>query len=414
MTGAAEESRPAAPAVPAGAPLRGMRIVELSGYVATPLCGMALSQLGADVIRVEPIGGQVDRSRWPLSESGTSLYWTGLNKGKRAVEVDFRSDAGRSVIADLVTGGGPRGGIVVSNARFPGLSYEALSARRPDLIHVELTGKADGGTAVDYTVNAETGLPSVTGPAGAGPVNHVLPAWDIAAGLYLALGLLAAERRRLLTGEGQYVSVALQDVAMAMAGNLGYLAEAQLGGERHQDGNHVYGSYGRDFPTGDGHRVMLVVLTRRHWTDLLALTGLGAAMEAVERALGADFTREGDRYTHRAVISGLLEAWFARHTFQEVDAALSSRRLLYARYRTFGDLVADPAALLAGNPVLAMLDQPGVGPHIAAGSPLVMHGERCGARPAPAVGQHTGEVLGEALGHSPADLAALRDRGVIG
>ena len=406
----------AVPPVTATAPLRGMRIVELSGYVATPLCGLTLAQLGADVIRVEPIGGQADRTRWPLAESGTSLYWTGLNKGKRAIEVDFRSPEGRAVIADLITSGGPRGGIVVSNTQLPDLSYEALSARRPDLIHVQLTGRWDGRTAVDYTVNAEVGMPAITGPAGLqGPVNHVLPAWDIAAGLYLAVGLLAAERRRLLTGEGQYVSVALHDVALATVATLGYLADAQLGGEpRVKDGNHVYGGYGRDFLTGDGRRVMVVILTPRHWRDLLELTGLGDAFRAVERALGADFTREGDRYTHRAVIDALLEPWFAARTLAEVEAELSARRLLHAPYRTFEELVADPAALLAANPVLTMLDQPGVGPHLTSRSPLVMNGERGDAHPAPSVGQHTDEVLTEVLGRSPEHVAALREKGVVG
>ena len=398
----------------AGTPLGGMRIVELSAYVATPLCGMTLSQLGADVIRVEPIGGQADRTRWPLSSSGTSLYWTGLNKGKRAVAVDFRSAQGRALVADLVASGGPHGGIMVTNTSFPELSYQALSARRPDVIHVQLTGTADGGTAVDYTVNAETGLPMVTGPAGAGPVNHVLPAWDIAAGLYLAAGLLAAERHRLVTGEGQQVSVALRDVALATVASLGYLADAQLGGEpRVQDGNYVYGTYGRDFATSDGRRVVVVVLTPRHWRDLLALTGLTAVFGPVEQALGADLSQEGDRYTHRAVISALLEPWFARHTLAEATAALAASRLLHAPYRTFGELAADPAALLAAHPVLDMLDQPGVGPHLAAGSPLLMNGERAGARPAPRAGQHTGEVLTGALGYSPAGLADLRDEGVI-
>ncbi len=399
----------------ASAPLAGMRVVEVSAYVATPLCGMTLAQLGADVIRVEPTGGQADRTRWPLSGSGTSLYWTGLNKGKRAVAVDFRSGRGRALVAGLAASGGPRGGIVVTNASFPELSYEALRARRADVIHVQLTGTADGGTAVDYTVNAEAGLPMVTGPAGAGPVNHVLPAWDVAAGLYLAAGLLAAERHRLVTGEGQQVSVALQDVALATVASLGYLADAQLGGEpRVQDGNYVYGSYGRDFATRDGRRVVVVILTPRHWRDLLAVTGLTAVFESVGQALGADFSEEGDRYLHRAVISALLEPWFARHTLAETAAALAASRLLYAPYRTFAELAADPAALLAGQPVLGMLDQPGVGPHIAAGSPLVMNGERAGARPAPRVGQHTGEVLTEALGCTAADLAELRGEGVIG
>jgi 2-methylfumaryl-CoA isomerase len=409
----------AGPAVPAGtaaAPLRGMRIVELSAFVAAPLCGLTLAQLGADVIRVEPIGGQVDRTRWPLAASGTSLYWTGLNKGKRAIEVDLRSAEGRALVTDLITGGGPRGGIVVTNAELPGLAYEDLRVHRPDLVYVRLTGRWDGRTAVDYTVSAETGMPAITGPAGVdGPVNHVLPAWDVAAGLYLAVGLLAAERHRLLTGEGQQVTVALHDVALATVATLGYLADAQLGGRpRAKDGNHVYGTYGRDFPTADGHRVMLVVLTARHWRDLLDLTGLGEAFAAVERALGADFTREGDRYAHRAVIDALLEPWFAARPLAEIEAELSARRLLHAPYRTFEELAADPAALLAANPVLALLDQPGVGPHLASRSPLVMNGERGDAHPAPSVGQHTDEVLTEVLGRSPEHVAALREKGVVG
>lgn len=394
------------------APLAGLRVVELSGYVATPLCGMTLARLGADVVRVEPIGGQADRSRWPLAPSGTSLYWTGLNQGKRAVEVDFRSAEGREVIAALVA----RRGVVVANADLPGLSYEELRERREDLIHALLTGRRDGGTAVDYTVNAETGLPAVTGPAGIeGPVNHVLPAWDIAAGLYLATGLLAAERHRLLTGEGRRITVALRDVALSTVAGLGYLADAQLGGApREKDGNHFYGGYGRDFRTADGRRVMLVVLTARHWADLLDLTGLTSAVEAVERALGADFRREGDRYTHRAVIGGLLEPWFAARPGAEVEAALSARRLLYAPYRTFEEVAADPEGLLAANPVLGMLDQPGVGPHLSGGSPVVVDGEQVPPRPAPPVGGHTVEVLREELGYSAAELAELRERGAIG
>lgn len=138
-------------------PLRGLRVVELSSYVATPLCGMTLAQLGADVIRVEPVGGAVDRTRWPLAASGTSLYWSGLNKGKRAIEVDLSREEGRRLVADLVV----RAGIVVSNAdRFRELSYAALRARRPDVIHVLLTGRRDGEAAVDYTVQAATGFPS--------------------------------------------------------------------------------------------------------------------------------------------------------------------------------------------------------------------------------------------------------------
>lgn len=397
-------------------PLRGMRVIEISAYVATPLSGMTLAQLGADVIRVEPLGGAVDRSRWPLAESGTSLYWSGLNKGKRAIEVDLSSAEGRGLVGDLIVSGGPRGGIVISNSgRFPELTFEALRARRPDVIHVLLTGRRDGGTAVDYTVQAATGFPLLTGPEDAAqPVNSVVPAWDVAAGLYLAVGLLAAERHRLLTGEGQQVRVALEDVALATAGNLGYLAEAQLSATpRERDGNHVYGTFGRDFATADGERLMIVALTARHWRDLLAATGLTDVVTALATALGADFDEESERYRHRGTLGELLARWFETRTLAEAAQALRATRVLWSAYRSFTDLAAGDARPLRESPLMAQVRQPGVGTHLAPGSPLVMDGEQSPPAAAPLVGRHTGEVLGAELGLSAAELSALAEKGVI-
>ncbi|MFG2000520.1 CoA transferase [Spirillospora sp. NPDC048911] len=397
-------------------PLHGMRIVEISSYVASPLCGMTLAQLGADVIRVEPVGGAADRTRWPLAESGTSLYWSGLNKGKRAIEVDLSAEAGRLLVADLIVGRGDRGGIVVSNSdRFPELSFETLSARRPDVVHVLLTGGRDGGTAVDYTVQAATGFPLLTGPENAaGPVNSLVPAWDLAAGLYLAVGLLAAERHRLLTGEGQRLRVALEDVALAAAGNLGYLADAQLNGtSRERDGNHVYGTFGRDFATADGGRLMIVALTARHFRDLFAATGLTEVVSALSGALGADFDEEAERYRHRKVLGELLAGWFEAHTLAEAEEALRATRVLWSPYRSFTDLVADDARLLRDSPLMAEMDQPGVGKHWAPGSPLVLDGEQSPPAAAPMVGEHTEEVLRDELGLAAPALAKLRENGVI-
>ncbi|MFI7131172.1 CoA transferase [Nonomuraea sp. NPDC050153] len=396
----------------AARPLDGLRVVELSSYVATPLSGMTLAQLGADVIRVEPIGGAPDRTRWPLAESGTSLYWSGLNKGKRAVEVDLSAEEGRRLVADLVVGGGPRGGIVISNSdRHPELTFEALRARRPDVIHVLLTGRRDGGTAVDYTIQAATGFPLLTGPEDAAqPVNGVVPAWDLAAGLYLAVGLLAAERHRVRTGEGQQVRVALEDVALAAAGSLGYLAEAQLSGTpRERVGNHVYGTFGRDFATADGGRLMVVALTGGHWRDLLAATGLTGVVSALAAALGVDFGEESARYRHRRVLGDLIAGWFETRTLAEAEEALRATRVLWSTYRSFTELVAT----LPGNPLMGKVAQPGVGEHWAPGSPLVMDGEQAPPQAAPAVGGHTDEVLRAELGLSTKDLAALRKNGVI-
>ena len=236
--------------------LAGLRVVEVSSFVAAPLGGMTLAQLGAQVVRVDPAGGGPDIGRWPVAASGTSLYWTGLNKGKRSVTADFGSPEGRRRVTDLIV----RAGVLLTNAGGRGfLDDAALRELRPDLIHLQIRGRHDGRPAVDYTVNAAVGFPMVTGPPEHdGPVNHVLPAWDITCGLYAALGIAAAERRRARTGEGCFLRVALEDVALAMAGNLGFLAEAQFGVARERVGNHLYGSFARDFTCRDGGRVMVV------------------------------------------------------------------------------------------------------------------------------------------------------------
>ncbi|MFJ4031356.1 CoA transferase [Streptomyces griseoluteus] len=374
--------------------LSGLRVVEISSYVATPLCGLTLAQLGADVIRVEPLGGAADRTRWPLADSGTSLYWSGLNKGKRAVAVDMESEADRRRVVDLIVRGDPC--VVVSNSdRYPELGYKALSALRPDVIHVALRGRADGGAGVDYTVQAATGFPLITGAPGlAAPVNHVLPAWDIAAGLYLAVGLLAAERERLISGRGREIQVALDEVALATAGNLGYLAEAQVTDHaRAKSGNDVFGTYGRDFVTADGERLMIVILTKRHWTKLLTATGLTAAFEGLADALGIDFSSESQRYEHRELISTLLARWFGGTQMAEAAEILDGHRILWERYRSFEELGRDGGAALRESELFDEIDQPGVGQHLAPKSPVIVDGKRLGPRPAPAVGEHTTQLL---------------------
>ncbi len=376
------------------APLAGLRILEISSFIAAPLGGMTLAQLGAEVIRIDPIGGAADVTRWPLAPSGTSLYWTALNKGKRSVTLDFRSDSGRDTLADLVAGSGPDGGIVLTNASYPWLAYEALAARRPDLIHLQITGRHDGGAAVDYTVSAATGFPLATGPEGTlGPVNHVLPAWDVACGLYAAVGLLAAERHRRRTGEGRAITLPLADVALAVTGHLGFLAQPQLtGAGRPRIGNHLYGGFARDFRTEGGDSVMVVTLTARHFADLAAATGLTETFGELQRLLGADFALDGDRYQHREVIAALLAPWFARHAVSEIAAAFAGTSVLWERYRTFAELAADPELLR--NPLVRMIDQPGVGRVLATGSPLAQPGAGDIA-PAPVLGADTAAVLGE-------------------
>jgi 2-methylfumaryl-CoA isomerase len=405
---------PDAPDVPG--PLAGLRVLEISSFVAAPLGGMTLAQLGADVIRVDPPGGAPDTVRWPLAPSGTSIYWAGLNKGKRSMMIDLRDPAGHQVIYDLLAAWPAGTAVVLTNAGGRDwLSYPALARACPDVIALQVEGRADGSAAVDYTVNAETGFPLVTGPAGlTGPVNHVLPAWDIACGLYAALGVSAAARRRDLTGAGGPVRIALADVALAMAGNLGYLAEAELAGvERERTGNYLYGGFGRDFGCRDGSRVMVVTLTARHWRDLIALTETTAPVAALEQALGADFTRDGDRYEYREALAGLFQRWFARVDGAAAARALAGTSLLWAPYRSFGEVAAWLRTPAGSNPLMSVIDQPGIGAHLAPGLPLAFGGTSAPARPAPALGEHTRSVLAGELGRSAVAIDALLAAGTV-
>src|SRR3954447_21024262 len=272
-------------------PLEGLRILELAAYVAGPSGAMALAQLGAEVIRIDPIGGATDTKRLPLAPNGRSLYWAGLNKSKRSVEIDTRSDAGQQLVIDLVRATGAGGGIVLTNAvGQPWLEYDSLRAHRPDLIHVHIRGHSEGAAAVDYTINSEVGLPLITGPEETTrPVNHVLPAWDLLTGLHAAIAILAAGRERARTGVGQSITISLADVAVATMGHLGFIGDVVVNGRaRLREGNYLYGSFGCDFETADRSRVMVVALTPRHWKHLVDVTGLGAVIRALEEALNVD------------------------------------------------------------------------------------------------------------------------------
>lgn len=390
-------------------PLAGVRVVEISSFVAVPLAGMTLAQLGAEVMRVDPVGGAADYRRWPLAESGTSIYWTGLNKGKKSVAVDMRSPEGQDLVRRLILDCG----VLITNVvGRQWHSYESLAAVRPDLIHLEVSGRSDGGTGVDYTVNAGLGFPLVTGPpTESGPVNHVLPAWDVSCGLYAALAVTAALHHRDATGAGAAIRLPLEDVALATAGNLGFLTEPMVNGsQRERLGNAIYGQYGQTFTSADGVPFMLVALTGRHFRDLVELTGTGAAADELAAELGADFTDEGQRFTHRAALSTLFTPWFAAHGADEIGTALAGTSILWERYRSFAEAAVDPK--VTANPLFTTLNQPGIGEYLAPGLPYSIGGDRVPATPSPALGDDTADVL-SGLGIPPEELSRLRESGII-
>lgn len=397
--------------------LAGLRVVEGSAFVAAPLGGMTLAQLGAEVIRFDQIGGGLDYGRWPLAKGGQSLFWAGLNKGKRSVALDLHRPEGRELAAALITAPGPEAGLFLTNFPARGwLAYEALRERREDLIMVALTGNPDGTSEVDYTVNPATGFPWATGPRNlAEPLNSVLPAWDVATGTLGAVGLLAAERHRSRTGEGQKVGLSLSDVAFAMVGNLGRIAEATLGArDQPKDGNYLYGAFGHDFETREGRRLMVVALTARQWNALREATEIGAACESIERATGHDLHTEGGRFEARDLIAALLRPWFAARDLSEVRAAFAGTGVSWGPYQTFRQLVAEDPRASAANPMFEAVEEPGVGTYLMPGTPLDFSSlRRAPVRRAPRLGENTEEVLSELLGLAPTEIGRLFDAGLI-
>ena len=397
--------------------LEGLRIVEASAFVAAPTGGLTLAQLGADVIRVDPIGGGVDAKRWPLAESGASIYWAGLNKCKRSITVNLRAPEGRELVAGLVARPGEDGGCFLTNLPVrSALTYDALAARRSDVVMVQITGHRDGSTALDYTVNSAVGFPMITGPARRdAPVNHVFPAWDVITGLTAATGILAAMRRRRDTGEGEHITLALSDVGYATVGHLGHIGEAIVNGaERAPNGNDLYGAFGRDFATKDGRRVMIAAITARQWKSLLDAIDGREAMRHVEAMLGVDLSDEGQRFEARDVIAPVVARWVGARGYDEVRVAFDAAGVCWGPYQSFLDMVRDDPRCSTRNPLFEDIDQPGIGRFIAPGSPLEFRRHaRQAVRPAPTLGQHTDEILAEVLGLSSAKIGELRDKGLV-
>lgn len=396
--------------------LDGVRVVESSAFIAAPLAGLTLAQYGADVIRVDMIGGGIDYGRMPRAPGGRSFYWTALNKGKRSIAVDLRRPEGRELIQALATAPGPQGGVLLTNIGTPWLAHAALAARRADVITCTIEGNSDGSTALDYTVNCATGYPAITGGGSPQrPVNHVLPAWDMACAYQAAFAIVAALGRRQRTGEGAELRLALSDAAFTMLSHLGVLAEAEL---LHQDrpsiGNELYGAFGRDFGTSDGGRLMVAAISINQWNALVACCGIGAAIAQLEQRLGLDLRDEAQRFQARREIAALIEPWFAARTRAQAEGELTRHKVCWGRYGTVTDLLASDPRVSLANPVFERIATPGVGEHLAAGATVRAAGmAREATAPAPLLGTHTDQVLADVLRLDCAAIGRLHDAGIV-
>lgn len=398
--------------------LAGLGIIEVSSFVASPTAGLYCAQMGAEVIRVDQIGGGLDYDRYMQTAEGRSLSWENLNRAKKSVALDLAGAEGRELLVELVR---QTGQLITNLPAGSFLSHEAIAQERPDLVSVRIMGWHDGRQAMDFTVNAATGYPLMTGPAEwdaatAPPVNQVLPAWDFITGAYCAFALLAALRQRDLTGEGIELRVPLGDVALGTFANSGAMAEMLYrGSDRERLGNAIWGALGRDFTSRDGVRFMVAALTAKQWRGLIEALGVAQDIAALETRIGVSFTTsDRNRFTHREALFAILQDAASNSDYAELSTRLAAAGATYERYRTAYEAARDPA-LVTDNPLFALTTgNPSGFDYPAPRSFAAIPGEPAGApRPAPFLGQHSEEVLADRLGLSDAAIGELIARGIV-
>ncbi len=394
--------------------LADISLVEVSSYVASPTAGLYLAQFGADVIKVDQIGGGQDFRRWPVTENNDALGWENLNRAKRSLTLDLTRPEGREILAELI---GKVGNLLTNLPEAGFLAHDRIAERRADLITVRIMGWPDGAVALDFTANAAVGYPALTGPLDdPRPVNHVLPAWDLLTGAYAAYALLAAVRRRERTGLGGEVRLPLTDIAMGTASNMGRIAEVLYTGEdRERLGNAVFGSIGRDFVTQDGVRMMIVAINERQWNGLVSALELAAKVSELEARLGISFANDdGLRFTHRVPIFELIEAEVGKRDHADLIQLLGERGVVFGKYQTLLEAIEDPR-LLARNPLFsASSHNPSGFEYPAAGALATLPAmPRQPPAPAPRIGQHSEAILADTLGLSSGEIGHLIAGGVV-
>ena len=399
--------------------LAGLRVIEVSSFVASPTAGLYLAQLGAEVIRVDHTAGGLDYDRALLTAEGRSLAWENLNRAKKSVALDLHSKEGRALLVELVR----NTGVLITNLPVDSfLSHAAIAEGCPELVSVRIMGWHDGRQAMDFTVNAASGYPLMTGPAewdaaSAPPINQVLPAWDFITGAYCAFALLAGLRHRDATGEGIELRVPLGDVAIGTAANSGAMAEMLYrGGDRERLGNAIWGALGRDLISRDGQRFMVAALTAKQWNALVDALDVRAQIAALEVSRGLSFaTIDANRFDQREGIFAIMQRAAGQLDYADLAQRLAGAGATFEHYRTMFEAAQDPV-LVADNPLFGPSPANPSGfeypatrsfanvPNMPVGNP----------RPAPYLGEHSEQVLADALGLAPAEISEMIERGLVG
>lgn len=387
------------------APLKGIRVVDLSKILAGPYVTMSLADLGADVIKVEhPDGGDPTRHWGPPFNGPDATYYLATNRNKRSVTLDLKSPDGQEAVHRLIAGAD----VVVENFR-PGSSlarvfdHEALSATYPKLVvlHVSAfgeTGPLRAEPGYDMVAQAAAGLMSLTGEPGGPPVKAGYAMGDLSAALFGVIGVLSALVERARTGLGQCVTTSLYESQLALHINwaTGYFATGETP-SRLGSGHPSLVPY-QAYPASDGYFV-IAVGNDQLWQRLC---------EVIDRAdLAADprFTTNRDRVNHRKELNAELDATLSGDTVSNWCGALKSGGVPATPIRTLDEIYSCPQTEALG--MVTTVDHPAVGPLDQVAFPVSYRGSRPEVRTAPPMlGQHNHEVLAQ-LGYEDEAIRRL-------
>ena len=391
-------------------PLAGVRVLDLTRALAGPFCTMVLGDLGADVVKVEPAGGDMIRN-WGPFDRGTSAYYLSGNRNKRGIALNFRDPAALGILRAMAV----QCDVLVENFRpgameAMGLDCDTLRAANPRLVYASVsgfgsTGPAAGRPGFDQIAQGYSGLMSVTGDPATGPVRVGVAIGDQTAGMWCAIGILAAISERHATGRGRRVETSL------LAGLVGLMSvQAQrylsLGEVPGPAGNThpVIAPYGV-FATADGP-LNIAPATTDMWKRLCAVLGLQHLVDDPR------FESNAARMDRRIELKALVEGKLQERTRAEWTALLLAADIPAGPINTLADVFVDEQVV--HSRLVEEMQHPELGTIRQVGSPISFDG-RLGEsirRAPPVLGEHTFEVLRD-YGYGRGDLEALARRGVI-
>lgn len=394
-------------------PLHGVTILDLTQFLAGPYGTQILGDLGAEILKIEAFAGDSSRTMPPHFIAGDSAYFVGTNRNKKSVVIDVRQPVGLQLLRKLIA----QSDVLVENFR-PGvmqrlgLEEEAVRKRHPALIWCSISGFGQDGPyrdrpAYDMIVQALSGGMSLTGERDGPPVRAGIPLGDLAAGMYGAIGILAALHRRRETGKGDYIDISMLDCQVSMLSYQGsyYLQSGRVPG-RQGRGHDAIPTYGC-FTARDGRDVAITANTEKMWRSLCAVLG--------EPAL-ADEARFADmalRLKHRSELEPLLRQLFLQRDADEWATLLGAGGIPVATVNTLDRALNDPQILHRNMVIEITGPQEGQKARVL-GNPVQLRDGRSEAPSyPPSKGFDTRQVLMERVGLSSTEVDALVNDGVI-